>query len=170
MELSKLVTSNDAYPFTDKQVVLKSLSSESVKNYETLEKLGTSEGYFNGKLGFGTYSWVLHNLRIPTSARTHAFALNQEESPILGAKYNQYTIHYCVNRGVLGTNAVGDTVKSVTTHVFYVKDDLTDFETKLKTAFGENCIITAGKQVADPADPSMAALEARVAALEANKG
>ena len=92
----------------------------------------TDEGYFVGKEGFGTYSFLLHNLRLPTWARTRAFAPNQDETPIVGAKYNQYTIHYCVNRGPLGLNAVGDTVKSVTTHVFYVKSDLAaDFEAAL---------------------------------------
>ena len=46
--------------------------------------------------------------------------------------YNQYTIYYCVNRGILGDNAVGDMVKSRTTHVFYVKQDLaSDFEAAL---------------------------------------
>lgn len=90
------------------------------------------EGKFVGKEGFGTYSYLLHNLRLPTSARTQAFGINQDETPVVGAKYNQYTIHYCANRGPLGLNAVGDTVKSVTTHVFYVKSDLaTEFETAL---------------------------------------
>lgn len=93
---------------------------------------GTVEGYFVGKEGFGTYSYVLHNLRIPTSANTRAFRVYEDEAPIIGAKYNQYTIHYCTDRGQLGLNAVGDTVKSVTTHVFYVKSDLaSDFEAAL---------------------------------------
>lgn len=93
----------------------------------------SAEGYFQGKEGFGTYPFLLHNLRIPTWARTRFMALNQEETPIVGAKYNQYTIHYCVNRGILGNNAVGDIVKSRTTHVFYVKQDLaTAFENDLK--------------------------------------
>jgi len=92
----------------------------------------TTEGYFVGKEGFGTYPFLLHNLRLPTSARTDAFAINQDETPIVGAKYTQYTIRYCVKRGPLGTNAVGDLVKSVTTHVFYVKEDLAaDFEAAL---------------------------------------
>ena len=93
---------------------------------------GTVEGYFVGKEGFGTYSYLLHNLRIPTSMRTRAFGVNLDENPIIGAKYNQYTIHYCTDRGVLGTNAVGDTVKSVTTHVFYVNQTVaTQFEEAL---------------------------------------
>ena len=103
----------------------------------------TEEGYFVGKEGFGTYSYLLHNLRLPTSARTAAFATNQDETPVLGAKYNQYTIHYCVNRGPLGMNAVGDTVKSVTTHVFFVKSDLaSDFEAALNKVAPTNGIQT----------------------------
>ena len=93
---------------------------------------GTVEGYFVGKEGFGTYSYLLHNLRIPTAMRTRAFGVNLDENPIIGAKYNQYTIHYCTDRGVLGTNAVGDTVKSVTTHVFYVNQSVaSEFEEAL---------------------------------------
>lgn len=86
-----------------------------------------------GVEGFGTYEYILHNLRMPTTMRTVFMGVNAEENPIPGALYNQYTIHYCVNRGTLGNNAVGDQVTSHTTHVFYVKDDLsTDFETLLK--------------------------------------
>lgn len=103
---------------------------------------GTVEGYFVGKEGFGTYSYLLHNLRIPTPMRTRAFGVNLDENPIIGAKYNQYTIHYCTDRGVLGTNAVGDTVKSVTTHVFYVNQDVAgDFEGALKKIAPEGALV-----------------------------
>ena len=96
------------------------------------EVTAAAEGYFQGKEGFGTYPFLLHNLRLPTYARNRWLAPNQDETPIVGAKYNQYTIYYCVNRGILGDNAVGDVVKSRTTHVFYVKQDLaTEFETAL---------------------------------------
>lgn len=104
---------------------------------------GTVEGYFVGKEGFGTYSYLLHNLRIPTPMRTRAFGVNLDENPIIGAKYNQYTIHYCTDRGVLGTNAVGDTVKSVTTHVFYVNQSVaSEFETALAKIAPEGGIVS----------------------------
>lgn len=110
----------------------------------------TTEGYFVGKVGFGTYSFLLHNLRLPTSARTRAFATNQDETPIVGAKYNQYTIHYCVNRGILGNNAVGDIVKSATTHVFYVNQSVAqDFETALGTV-GTVISVAPGTKTPDP--------------------
>ena len=103
---------------------------------------GTVEGYFVGKEGFGTYSYLLHNLRIPTAMRTRAFGVNLDENPIIGAKYNQYTIHYCTDRGVLGTNAVGDTVKSVTTHVFYVNQNVaSEFEEALTKIAPEKGIV-----------------------------
>lgn len=112
----------------------------TVHSLDDIDKVDTNaavtssaEGYFAGKEGFGTYPFILHNLRIPTDMRTRAFAPNQDESPIPGALYNQYTIRYCVERGPLGLNAVGDQTTSVTTHVFYVKSDLaSDFEVGLK--------------------------------------
>lgn len=120
-----------AYHGLGEYSVVRSLEDLDKKDTNA-EVTDTAEGYFVGKEGFGTYSFLLHNLRIPTSARTRAFGVNQDETPIIGAKYNQYTIYYCVNRGILGDNAVGDLVKSRTTHVFYVKQDLASgFETAL---------------------------------------
>lgn len=126
-------------------------SLEDIASKDTnAEVLDTAEGFFPGKEGFGTYSYLLHNLRLPTEARTRAFAINQDETPIVGAKYNQYTIHYCVNRGILGDNAVGDVVKSMTTHVFYVK---TDLATSFEDALGKIGTVTAvtGPNTPDPA-------------------
>ena len=93
-----------------------------------------AEGLFVGKEGFGTYSYLLHNLRLPTTARSGAFAWNKEESPVPGVVYDEYVIRYCVNRGELGLNAVGDTVKSVTTHVIYVPSALSS---TVNTALGK---------------------------------
>lgn len=95
-----------------------------------------------GVEGFGTYEWLLHNLRLPTTMRTRVFAMNSDETPIPGAKYNEYVIHYCVNRGILGTNAVGDLVKSMTTHVFYVNQTVSaEFEQALSVIAPEEGII-----------------------------
>lgn len=114
----------------------------------------TDEGYFVGKEGFGTYSFLLHNLRLPTSMRTRAFGINQDETPVVGAKYNQYTIHYCADRGVLGLNAVGDTVKSVTTHVFYVKSDIAAaFEVALNKIAPNNKLEEVAAQAAEGGTP-----------------
>lgn len=86
-----------------------------------------------GVEGFGTYQWILKNLRLPTAARTSWTAINADEVPIIGAKYNEYIIRYCVNRGIMGGDAVGEVTKSLTTHVFYVNQDVVEeFETALE--------------------------------------
>lgn len=83
--------------------------------------------------GFGTYTHILKDLRLPTIEARKFEAVNQEELPIPGAKYNQYIIEYKVDRGLFGGAAVGQQVTSKTTHVFYVLDSLaTGFETALK--------------------------------------
>lgn len=84
------------------------------------------------KEGFGTYWMILKDLRLPTLEARRFAALNEEELPVAGAKYNQYTIYYCKERGIMGGDAVGEVTKSMTTHVFYVKEDLAaDFEVAL---------------------------------------
>lgn len=85
-----------------------------------------------GEEGFGTYQWILKNLRLPTAARTSWAAINADEAPIIGAKYNEYVIRYCVNRGIMGGDAVGEVTKSLTTHVFYVNQSVSaSFEAAL---------------------------------------
>lgn len=133
---------NEPYHGMGEYKVVRSLEDLDKKDTNA-EVTSAAEGYFAGKEGFGTYSFLLHNLRIPTHDRTRYLALNQDETPIIGAKYNQYTIHYCVNRGILGSNAVGDVVKSRTTHVFYVNQSVaTEFETALAKV---GTVIEAGK-------------------------
>lgn len=83
--------------------------------------------------GFGTYTHILKDLRLPTIEARKFEAVNQEELPVPGAKYNQYIIEYKVDRGLFGGAAVGQQVTSKTTHVFYVLDSLaTKFEPALK--------------------------------------
>lgn len=118
--------------------VIKSLDDikKDMASHDAVVKSGTpvAEGLFVGKEGFGTYSYLLHNLRLPTATRSGAFAWNKEESPVPGVIYDEYVIRYCVNRGELGLNAVGDTVKSVTTHVIYVPSALS---ATVKTELGK---------------------------------
>lgn len=83
--------------------------------------------------GFGTYTHILKDLRLPTMEARRFTAINQEELPVPGAKYNQYTIYYKVDRGLFGGAAVGQQVTSMTTHVFYVLTTIsTEFENMLK--------------------------------------
>ena len=82
--------------------------------------------------GFGTYQELIKDIKLPTMENRRFTAPHLDEMPIPGELYDQYIIHYCAKRGVLGTDAVGDLVKSATTHVFFVKKELSsDFETEL---------------------------------------
>lgn len=102
---------------------------EVIKSLEDLTEVDSADNvatdtYFVGKEAFADYNYITRNLRLPTPSRTYAFATLQEENPVPGALYNQYTIHYCTKRGQLGLNAVGDVVKSVTTHVLFINQAL----------------------------------------------
>ena len=105
-----------------------------------------------GKDGFGTYQYVLKNLRLPTAANTSWTAINRDEAPIIGAKYNEYVIRQCVDRGVMGGDAVGEITKSLTTHVFFVNQTVSGaFETALTTVAPEGGIVEVKGTPADPA-------------------
>lgn len=88
-----------------------------------------------GREGFGTYTQLLKDLRLPTATNTNWLALNQEERPIPGELYNEYVLQYVKNRGIMGQSAVGSLAVSSTTHVFYVRQSLAvEWEGALKSA------------------------------------
>lgn len=110
--------------------------------------------------GFGTYTHILKDLRLPTIEARRFEAVNQEELPIPGMKYNQYTIYYKVDRGLFGGAAVGQQVTSKTTHVFYVLESIAaEFEAALAvlgtlTTEKKPIFITSGVQNVSLAKPS----------------
>lgn len=105
-----------------------------------------------GKDGFGTYQYVLKNLRLPTAPNTSWTAINKDEAPILGAKYNEYVIRQCVDRGVMGGDAVGEITKSLTTHVFFVNQTVSGaFEAALEIVKPTEGIIEVKGTPTDPA-------------------
>lgn len=72
-------------------------------------------------LGVGTYEYVLHNLRMPTSANYRFTSTSAEEMPIKGQKYTQYSFSYTVPRpGLGGVSAAGQAIHSTTVHTLYV--------------------------------------------------
>lgn len=82
-----------------------------------VDESGKIEVTTPGEVGFGTYRHIIKDLR---GVSQGFFAPAQDEVPVVGGQYDQYTIHYETYRGVLGTDAVGDQVTSITEHVFYV--------------------------------------------------
>lgn len=88
-----------------------------------------------GKNGFGTYSQLLKDLRLPTPAHTGWNSVQKDEMPVVGAIYDQYIItYYAPSMANPSFTAVGNRSMSETTHVFWVRHDLvTNWENLLKT-------------------------------------
>ena len=86
-----------------------------------------------GAEAFGDYAWIIHNLRLPTIANTDYWNIFKAEMPVVGATYKQYIVRMCKERDGIAGEAVGQRVKSVTTHVFYINSaaDVTAFESAL---------------------------------------
>jgi hypothetical protein len=88
-----------------------------------------------GKEGFGTYIHLMKDYRLPTAANTRWNRINLDETPIVGAQYNQYVLYLTKDRGIMGGDALGQLATSKTAHVFWVKSDVVSaFETALTGA------------------------------------
>lgn len=89
--------------------------------------------YTANNVEFGTYDYIIHNLRLPTYENFRFTSPAAVEMPIKGHKYVQYSFAYCVPRqGLGGLSAVGQTIHSTTLHTFYVESSIaSDFETEL---------------------------------------
>ena len=78
-----------------------------------------------GVNGFGTYSQLLKDLRLPTAVHNHWLSVQKDEMPIVGALYTQYIInYYAPSTANPSFTAVGNRSMSETTHVFWVKKEL----------------------------------------------
>ena len=88
-----------------------------------------------GVNGFGTYSQLLKDLRLPTTAHTGWNSVQKDEMPVVGETYTQYIItYYAPSMANPSFTAVGNRSMSETTHVFWVKSGLVaDWEDLLKT-------------------------------------
>ena len=87
------------------------------------------------KMEIGTAAWLQENLRFPSYPNIRYAALNEEEYPVNGGLYTQFSFLYCMPRK--GLHGQG----SVTTHTFYVLSSLVDkFEEDLKKVFGDDSI------------------------------
>lgn len=90
-----------------------------------------------GKEGFGDFEHLEKDYRLPTAANLRWKRTLEDEMPVPGVLYNQYTIYYLVNRGNMGGAAVGQQVKSETTHVFWVQQGLaSNFEAEMTKLTG----------------------------------
>lgn len=76
-----------------------------------------------GTSSFGSYSYLINNLRLPTIENTRWLA-PKNETPEVGANYHQFIITYKAPASNGGLHAVGQRMESETTHVVWVKESL----------------------------------------------
>lgn len=109
---------------------------EPVVKASTDSKDDTVFTYTENVAEFGTYNYMIHNLRLPTHANIRFASQAEVEMPVKGGMYTQYTFEYTVPRRIGGLSVAGQKNWSTTTHTFFVEknavnDKGQDFETIL---------------------------------------
>ena len=85
--------------------------------------------------GFGTYSHIIKDLRLPTGANLAFNHLREDETPAPGVLYTQYVIEYEALSSIRGTQVVGSVNTSHTQHIVWVaSSNVTAFDGLLSTA------------------------------------
>ena len=159
VELVKLTKSDSSLVVTgvDGYQVIKVAEIQEWTDHTTLvgdgEWVSIVEGTVEaGEPGFGTYKHLLKDLRLPTGANLRYEHILMDEVPILGAKYTQYILHMCVDRGIMGGDAVGDVVKSATTHCFWVHENVVSTFDAAMTALGVVIPVVKGAATVEEAE------------------
>ena len=104
---------------------------------EYIPKKMTVEVVKEGKQPFATGTWLLENQRLPNSNNFRYFGFN-DEMPVAGAIYVQYSFDYVSDRpGLGGHSGVGQGITAITNHTFFVIESAAkDFETAFAGAKG----------------------------------
>ena len=89
-----------------------------------------------GKNGFGTYSHIIKDLRLPTAANTTHNHLREDETPNVGTTYTQYVFEYEAPSQIRGTQVVGSVNHSHTQHVAWVASSIVSAFDSLLTNAG----------------------------------
>jgi hypothetical protein len=97
-----------------------------------------------GRIGFGNDEWMYARIRMRSLDNHRPFGISQDEKPVIGGNYTQFTLRYQVAKDhVDGVSLANDT--SITTHVFYVKSDLVAaFEAEVANTVTVNEIVGGG--------------------------
>lgn len=111
-------------------VVSKQVASPNSIIQPEYESVATGTVTTAGKIAFGDDAWMMKSVMVPTAENVRVFGISKDERPILGGNYSEYVIRYSLTKD--GQDGIVSGATSVTTHVFWVKADLTDeFETEL---------------------------------------
>ena len=104
-----------------------------------------------GKEPFATGQWLLENLRFPTYPNIRWAAVGEENRPIPGVTYVQYSFAYDSPRPQFGgLSGVGQKVEAVTRHIYYIPEALvSEFEAAF-AAVGATVVDTTGVEVTNP--------------------
>lgn len=105
---------------------------------------------------FATGEWLIQNLRFPTYPNVRWAAVGDEDRPVPGMVYVQFSFAYDSPRPQFGgISGVGQKVEAVTRHIYYVPADLADeFENAFKD-LGVSVVETM-PEVTDPDGNSIA--------------
>lgn len=123
---------------TIKKFELQELTPNTLTGYDHYTVAATAD-ITPGTASFGTAAWIVRNLRMPTLANTSWTAVMKDDGrPIPGESYDEFVITMTADRGELtGMGAVGQSLTSVTRHVFFVRSSIaTTFKTDLESALG----------------------------------
>lgn len=118
--------------------------ADKVAELNTKTKTGAIFLEERGKNGFGTYSQIVKDLRLPTAANYQWTHIRQVETPIVGAIYDEYIIDYAAPATNDSLQAVGHRMTTNTQHVFWVKND-----TNLIKAWEDAWKAVLGKDIVD---------------------
>jgi len=115
-----LIFTSDNNPFIQfNSIILESIDTTTGNSTPVTATVSAGTA---GVPGFGSYTDLLRSHRLPTLDNFRPFGENQEELPVMGATYNQYTFEYVADRGTMGNSVVGGQAISKTTHVLWVNN------------------------------------------------
>lgn len=98
-----------------------SCNGEGMEMPVLLFDLKNTEGaYVPNVVGFGTYDYMIHNLRLPTNANWRFTSPAASEMPVPGGEYTQFSFEYTVPRRLGGLSVAGQKNFSTTIHTFFV--------------------------------------------------
>jgi rhodanese-related sulfurtransferase len=139
------LTMVDNYITVRKAEVMDWECSETSCNSESVEipvsRLDLMDGYTKNVVGFGTYEYMIHNLRLPTHANIRFASPAEAEMPVKGGKYTQFSFEYTVPRRLGGLSVAGQKTESTTIHTFFVLesgDNVATFESYLAKPANED--------------------------------
>lgn len=99
------------------------------------DEFATGSVYTAGVVGFGTYDFMVRNVSLPTMTKLNFYAVNQDELPVKGFTYTQYSINYTKKYPVPVGMVVGVMPEANATQVYWVRNDLvTAFDAILTTS------------------------------------